>query len=361
MEKLRDSETVAVDLESDNFHHYRERICLVQFSDGETAYLVDALKVDIRPLAALFTESRVEKVFHDVDYDGRMILTHLRVRPRPVFDTMVAARFLGRERVGLSDLLMEYRGVKLDKSLQKADWSRRPLERKMLEYAALDVLHLVDIKRRMEEELILLGRISWAKEEFEHLVDNLSPLGPRGFDFSRVKGWRDLDPHRLAVLQWLGEWREEKARRMDVPPFRVVSTERLLRLAESSPRDMDDLEGSGILSRGQLARYGREILEVISRCRREGMEISRVDAKPLPARNPEAERIVRCLKAVRKKVAEDLGMEPGFLLPNSQMREIVRCGGMDLQEMVTSGVLRSWQIEVLGKDIARCLDARGRS
>ncbi len=357
-DELREKKTVAVDLESDNFHHYNERICLLQLSDGETAYVVDALKVDLQPLTELFEEPRLEKVFHDVDYDGRMILTHLGVRPKPVFDTMVAAKFLGKDRVGLSDLLFEYRGMSMDKSFQKADWSRRPLEKKMLEYAAMDVLYLVDVKRWMEEELVSMGRISWAREEFEYLVANLTPLSSRNFDVTRVKGWRDLDPQRLALLQLLGEWREEKARRLDIPPFRIISTEKLMKIAISYPKNMEELEGTGILSRRQVSRYGREILEIITSCEKSGMELRLEERDYLPARNPIDERAMRCLKVARKRAAEHLGLEPGFLLPSSQMREIVRRGAKSLDELAAAGILRSWQLEILGKDIVRCLDKR---
>jgi len=361
LDKLRHAGSVAVDLESDNFHRYRERICLLQFSDGREAFLVDALKTDIEPLACIFTDSIVEKVFHDVDYDGRMILTHLGVRPYPVFDTMVAARFLGRERLGLSDLLLDYLGVELDKSLQRADWSRRPLSKKMLEYAALDVLHLVDLKKRMERELAALGRLSWAREEFDRLVEDLAPLAARGFDYTRVKGWKNLDPRRLAVLQRLGEWREERARGLDIPPFRLLSSEKLLMLAEECPTSMEAMVKSGILSRKQLERFGKEVLEVITRCVEEGREELPVEKRERPVRDLKAEKVMRCLKTVRERAAEALGLDPGFLLPNSQMREIARSGAGDLAELERSGILRSWQLEAMGQGIARCINARGRA
>lgn len=359
VEELRRAGSVAVDLESDSFHHYRERICLVQISDGRKAYVVDALKLDLEPLAGIFAEPGLEKIFHDIDYDGRMILTHVGVRPYPVFDTMVAARFLGRERVGLSDLLLAYEGVELDKSLQRADWSRRPLKRRMLEYAALDVLHLIDLKKKMEEELIDLGRIDWAKEEFDHLVRNLTPLARRDFDFTRVKGWRNLDPGGLAVLQRLGEWREEKARELDLPPFRVISSEKLLRLAETMPVDMEGLRDSGILSRGQLSRYGDEILGVISSCVAEGAMICPEKLEGRAERDARAERVMRCLRKAREEAAESLGLDPGFLLPNSQMREIARSGIRALGELEKRRLIRSWQVEALGPGISRCLEGSG--
>ncbi|MEJ5185796.1 MAG: HRDC domain-containing protein [Candidatus Geothermincolales bacterium] len=359
VEELRRAGSVAVDLESDSFHHYRERICLVQISDGRKAYVVDALKLDLEPLAGIFAEPGLEKVFHDIDYDGRMILTHVGVRPYPVFDTMVAARFLGRERVGLSDLLLAYEGVELDKSLQRADWSRRPLKGRMLEYAALDVLYLIDLKKKMEEELTSLGRIDWAREEFDYLVRSLTPLARRDFDFTRVKGWRNLDPGGLAVLQRLGEWREEKARELDLPPFRVISSEKLLRLAETMPIDMEGLRDSGILSRGQLSRYGDEILGVITSCLAKGEMICPEKLEGRAERDARAERVMRCLRKAREEAAGSLGLDPGFLLPNSQLREIARSGIRALGELEKRRLIRSWQVEALGPGISRCLEGSG--
>lgn len=347
----------SVDLESDSFHHYGDRISLLQFSDGRRAYIVDTFKVDPLPLSELLGDVSKEKVFHDADYDGRMILTFLGVRPSPVFDTMIAARILGKEKVGLADLMEEYLGIAMDKALQRADWSRRPLAREMLRYAALDVLHLLEIRDRMEEEMARLGRLGWAEEEFKLVVEGLSPMPERKPDFSRVKGARELDPHRLAVLQKLLEWREERARRMDLPPFKVVGAERLLKLAETVPRTRRELEAAGALSVRQIRSFGEEILRAVERGWREPPE--RWPRFPVPKkvkRDLEAERLLRRFKEVRDRRAEELGLDPGFLLPNASLKELAWRKPRGLEDIRRSGILKQWQFEEMSDALAACLD-----
>ncbi len=346
----------SVDLESDSFHHYGDRIALLQLSDGRRVYIVDPLAVDPTPLAELLGDTSREKVFHDADYDGRMILTFLRVRPSPVFDTMIAARILGKEKVGLADLLEEYLGVSLDKSLQKADWSRRPLDRRMLQYAARDVLHLLELRDRMEEEMAGLDRLDWAREEFRLVVEGLSPMPERKPDFFRVKGARDLDPHRLAVLRRLLEWREERARRMDLPPFKVVGTERLLKLAEAVPRSRRELERAGALSPRQLRSFGDEVLKAVQEGWREPPERwPRFPAQERSRRDLEAERTLRRFKEARDRRAEELGLDPGFLLPNAVLKELARRKPRGLEDIRRSGILKEWQFRVMGEALAASL------
>lgn len=346
----------SVDLESDSFHHYAERIALLQIAAKGKVFIVDPLRVEILPLAPLFAEASREKVFHDADYDGRMILTSLGVKPGPVFDTMIAARVLGKQRVGLADLLEEYFGLGVDKVFQKADWSRRPLEADMLAYAAMDVAYLLPLRDRMEEEMERLGRLAWAREEFDRLVRELEPMPEKKTNLFRVKGARNLSPRQLAVLEELLEWREGVARRMDLPPFKVVGTERLLRLAEALPRDRRELEACGALSRRQASRFGEEMARAINRGLRRAR--SSLPQFPAPARAPrdlEAEKLLRKFKEVRDNKAAELGMDPGFLLPNASLKGLARLRPRGLEDIRKSGLLKGWQLEAVGEALAERL------
>ncbi len=353
---LHGSHFVSVDLESDSYHNYAEKIALLQIGDGENIFILDPFSVDLAQVASLFKDKSKEKVFHDVDYDGRMLLTFLGVKPTPIFDTMVAARILGKEKVGLADLLGEYVGISLDKGLQKADWSRRPLSRDMLEYAALDVAYLIQLRDRLAAEIEGLGRADWAREEFERLVENLEPMPEKSADFTRVKGARDLSPRQLAVLQKLLEWREAKAESMDVPPFKVIGTERLLNIAGKHPRSRRELERSGFLSERQEARFGNDILRAVER----GMKVANAKLPRFPAhahqkRDFLAERMLKKLKNARDRRAEELGLDPGFLLPNAVLKAVARQNPADQRELEESGLLKGWQMQVIGDTLAVCL------
>jgi len=353
---LHGSHFVSVDLESDSYHNYAEKIALLQIGDGENIFILDPFSVDLAQVASLFKDKSKEKVFHDVDYDGRMLLTFLGVKPTPIFDTMVAARILGKEKVGLADLLGEYVGISLDKGLQKADWSRRPLSHDMLEYAALDVAYLIQLRDRLAAEIEDLGRADWAREEFERLVENLEPMPEKSADFTRVKGARDLSPRQLAVLQKLLEWREAKAESMDVPPFKVIGTERLLNIAGKHPRSRRELERSGFLSERQEARFGNDILRAVER----GMKVADAKLPRFPAhahqkRDFLAERMLKKLKNARDRRAEELGLDPGFLLPNAVLKAVARQNPADQRELEESGLLKGWQMQVIGDTLAACL------
>lgn len=356
LDDLRGRQRISVDLESDSYHHYTEKIALLQIGDGENIYIVDPFGVDMAKAAPLFEDRRVEKVFHDVDYDGRMLLTHLGVKPAPIFDTMIAARILGKEKVGLADLLGGYFGLSVDKGMQKADWSRRPLGREMLEYAALDVAYLIPLRQRLCGEIEAMDRAQWAAEEFERLVENLEKMPEKGSTFTRIKGARELSPRQLAVLQALLDWREEKAKSLDIPTFKVIGTERLLKVAEKRPRGRRELEGLKILSERQMARFGGDIVKAVEK----GMKLQHARLPGFPAqvhqkRDFSAERMLKHFKAARDRRAEELGLDPGFLLPNAALKAIAHLKPCDKRELEDSGQLKGWQIEAMGDTLLACL------
>ena len=353
---LRGVDRISVDLESDSYHHYAEKIALLQISDGETIFILDPFNLDLERVAPLLREKSIEKVFHDVDYDGRMLLTFLGVKPEPVFDTMIAARILGKEKVGLADLLCEYFDIELDKGFQKADWSRRPLGREMLEYAALDVAYLGRLRDSLAADIAAAGRADWAREEFDRLLGNLEPMPARKATFTRVKGARNLSPRQLAVLQKLLEWREEVAERMDVPTFKVIGTERLLHIAEKQPRSRRGLEASQILSERQAARFAGDIMRAVDM----GMKVpdTKLPGFPKPVhqrRDFAAEKILKEFKKARDRRAEELGLDPGFLLPNAVLKALARQKPADLREIEESGLLKRWQMGAMGDALTACL------
>lgn len=355
-DRLENSRRICIDLEADSYHHYGEKISLLQVGDGKNIFVIDPFEVDLACMVPFLEDASVEKVFHDVDYDGRMLLTALGVKPVPIFDTMIAARILGKERVGLADLLDEYFRVTLDKGLRKADWSQRPLSEEMLKYAALDVAYLLDLRDRMAQDIEALGRTAWAREEFTRLIANLEPMPERKPDLKRVKGARDLGPRQLAVLLKLLEWREKKARAMDLPTFKVVGTERLLKIAQHRPRGRRELEATQALTPRQAARFGADILAAV----REGMKMpgnSLPGFEPLARhkRDLAAERLLRKLKEARDEKAAEVRLDPGFLLPNATLKAVARLHPRDLTAIKESGLLKDWQLEVIGEALAACL------
>ena len=239
---------VAVDLESNGFHRYPERVCLVQIAVGDAAYFVDPLSVeDVSPLGRLLADTTVEKVFHSADYDVRSLDRDWGFRVGGLFDTSIAAAFTGSERLGLAAVLKEHLDVDVPKSkkLQRADWTLRPLSDEMLRYAAEDVLHLARLRKTLHGKLLKLGRTGWVEEETERLAAvRHSPQDPE-WGFLSMKGSRDLDGRGLAVLRSLHGFREKEARRRDRPPFKVLSDAVLVALASEPHSDLARVKGIG--------------------------------------------------------------------------------------------------------------------
>ena len=154
-QKLAGQSSIAVDLEADSMHSYREKVCLLQFTTEEETVLVDPLAVtDLAPLGPVLANPGIRKIFHAADYDIRCLYRDFSLEINGLFDTMIACQFLGEEKVGLADVLLKYFGIELDKQYQRADWSKRPLSPEMIRYAAEDTAHLHRLVIILELSLI---------------------------------------------------------------------------------------------------------------------------------------------------------------------------------------------------------------
>jgi ribonuclease D len=233
--RLRDEPVVAFDTESNSFHAYRERICLLQVSSRTQDWIVDPLAVHPGPLGELLCDGRTT-VLHGADYDIRCLRREWGWRLPRLFDTMAAARRLGRTALGLSALVEAQFGVRLSKANQRADWGRRPLTRDLLTYAALDTHYLLPIHDVLAGELAAKGAEAEARKEF----DRIASVEPRErvFDpegWRRLKGARELDAPGRQVLRALWIAREERASADDRPPFKVLGEQQLVEIARRRP------------------------------------------------------------------------------------------------------------------------------
>lgn len=216
----------AIDTEADSLHRYRESLCLVQFALGERCLLIDPLAIpDLSPLADLLAPSVVW--MHGADYDMTMLKRQFGSLPAIVFDTQIGARLLGLRRFGLADLVLHYFGVELSKSSQKADWGKRPLPPKMVEYALNDVRYLLPMGERIVAELTRKGRYDWFEESCLAASKKVMERDDSRDDAWRIQGSGRLDRRGLAYLHALWHWRDAEAEAWDRPSF-MVATNRLL-------------------------------------------------------------------------------------------------------------------------------------
>ncbi len=345
---------IAVDSESDSFHHYTEKVCLLQISTQRETVLLDPLQLDnLSPLLPIFANPMIEKVLHGADYDVRTLARDYGVAFDPLFDTMVAAQILGLPEWGLAALLKRYFGVILNKKFQKADWSRRPIAEEMIRYAAEDTAYLLPLRDILGEELTRQGRLEWLREECRLLVDNRTGPRPPPSCFN-IKGAGRLEPKQQAVLQALLEFREAAARDTDRPPFKIVANEILLELAAQQPTLPDELSHLRGLTPHVLGRYGAGLLTAI----RTGQA---VPPEQWPKRrpfthspiDPKQEARLKRLKAARDRHAVSLGLSPGFLCSNAVMERLVRLDAPTADAVAPQ--LTRWRFSILGNDFLAIL------
>lgn len=348
---------IAVDTEGASFHRYVDRIYLLQLSTETHHAIIDPLRVPSPAGLGRLLESRdVEVVFHDADYDLRLLHQDYGWTISNIFDTRIAAQLLGIKAFGLAALLDSYFGLKIDKKHQRADWSMRPLSADMLDYAAQDTLHLLELRRLLREALEKKGRWHWAEEEFARLEGTRWDADDGSATFLRMKGARDLNRRELALLRELVAWRDEVAKGLDRSTFRVVPNDVLLDLSRRAPAGMDELRSIKGIGRGILENKGREMLDAIAR----GRAVPEHDLPRFPKaarwdRDPTFDDRVALLKRVRDDAAAELEMDPGVLCSRDRMEAVARRKPTHVDEIREMTEMRKWQTEVLGKDFVRVL------
>jgi ribonuclease D len=350
----------AVDTEAASFHRYVDRVYLIQLSTREATAIIDPLAVaDLAPLGALLADPGVEKVFHDADYDLRILDRDHRLRARRLFDTRIAAQLLGEPAIGLAALLEKFTGIRLAKTHQRADWSQRPLTPAMLAYAADDTRYLPPLRDALRARLEAAGRLAWAEEEFLEL-EGLRWTGPSGADGSaaylRIKGAKALPPRQLAALRELISWRETVAAERDTALFRIIGNEALLAVSQALPRSVDALSAVRGLPASLARRYGPSLVTAVGRALAlSDDELPRREREPRMARDPDFDARVERLKAARNAVAQQLAIDPGVLCGKSTLEVIARARPRDRATLAQVGDLRRWQVEVLGETLLQAL------
>lgn len=351
---------VAVDTEAASFHRYVDRVYLIQLSTRRSTVIIDPLAVpDLAALGDLLAAPQIEKVFHDADYDLRILDRDYRFRARRLFDTRIAAQLAGEPAIGLAALVLKYLGITLAKVHQRADWSQRPLTTDMLEYAAADTRHLPALRDALRARLESLGRLAWVEEEclrLESLRWTGDGAGGNAEAFQRVKGAKGLTPRQLGALRELIAWRDTVAAQQDKALFRIIGNEALLAVSQSLPRSPAALAQIPRLPASLARRHGAALLAAVDRAmslpERDLPTRERGSRQP---RDPEFDTRVERLKVARNQVAERLGLDPGVLCGKAALETIARARPKDPTAFAAVEGIRHWQVEVLGEALLTAL------
>jgi ribonuclease D len=349
--------TIGVDLEADSMFHYHVKVCLLQVSTGSQTFLVDPVSLgDLSPLAPVFRDPRVRKVFHGADYDLRSLQRDFDIQVRSIFDTQIAARFLGLRELSLASLLKDKFGILLDKKYQKRDWSKRPLPAPMLEYAAQDVRHLLPLASILEEELRAKGWLSCAEEECEILSKmRLAPPEDQPL-FLKFRGAGSLDARSLAVLEALLQTRIKMASQWDRPPFKILGNKTIFELAMTKPRTEGDLWATGALSPKQINTLGHSLLQGIQTAMdlpEEALPVyPQKSGKPIRAK---VSKRIKALKQWRERRAGELGIDPTLLCTNLQIQSLALARPRNPKDLEGVDGMRNWQRKIFGPEICEVL------
>ncbi len=355
VDRLAQHPFVAVDTEFMRENSYWPELCLIQVASPDEAAAIDPkADIDLKPLLDLLVENReVLKVFHAGGQDLEIVHNITGKMPIPLFDTQIAAMALGHgEQIGYSNLIESLLGHSLDKGARFTDWSRRPLDKRQIDYAIADVTHLAEIFPRMVAKLRKTERGGWLDEEMERLAD------PSSFFFPPDDAWKRLklpgrNPQMLGRLKALAAWRETEARAKNLPRGRIIKDDTLNDLAGHPPKTQDDLgKVRGLSSGWRNNDIGARMMTALA-----GVEP--LDPDDLPAREPrrpgltkDASLVSDLLKLLLKIRAKEAGVAAKLIARTDELELLAAGVREDLN------ILSGWRFEEFGRDALDLVEGR---
>ena len=351
--RAREFDAIAVDTEFLRERTFHPRLCLVQIATPAESVAVDPLVIDdLSPLAELMGDESVTKVFHACSQDMEVMLHTVGVLPRPIFDTQVAAAFLGeRQQISYGALVQTFCGVSLPKTESLTDWSRRPLTESQLDYAADDVIYLPRMYRHMKEQLESQGRLHWLDPEFAEMRD------PARFDsdererYRRLKRVGQLSRRQLAAAREVAAWREITAQKRNVPRKWVITDEQIVEACKREARTIDDL----FMVRGMREKLNTRDARTVASLMKAAMDAS-PNTWPEPDRGgknePNVDAPLDLMSALVRLRAKENGVAFPTLASHDDLVRVARGyrQGIDL--------LRGWRRALVGEELIELLEGK---
>lgn len=328
---------VAIDTEADSLHSYREKLCLIQMGVGENKALIDPLGIpDLTPLVEYL--DRAEIWVHGADLDMTLMKRTFNHIPERLYDTQVAARLTGERQFGLAHLVESKFGIALSKQSQRADWGKRPLTDKMIEYALNDVHYILPLADGFLTKLRELGRESWFLESCADARQSvLNRPAPNPDEQWRITGSGALRPCGLHYLRAFWRWRDREAERIDRPTFKIIGNAELLAFAAGMQEGKD-----AILPDRYPPPFHRRFYKALKEAKEAPeSEWPRRPPRRRNERNPEAERRFDALKEKRDRLATELNIDPSLLGSRAVLEQIA------VDSSKAGDLLLNWQRRIL--------------
>ena len=352
--KFAKQKFLALDTESNSLYVYKEQLCLLQLSSEHINAVVDTLRVDIRPLLPVFADPKVEKILHSADSDIKVVKASVGGTFENIFDVMIASKYLGMKKCGLESLVDEFFKVALNKKFQKADWGRRPLTKEMLDYAITDVLYLYRLRELLAAQLSQKNRLEEIRDQFCQIAKvEPVPFHFEGQDFLHLRSARQLNGRGLAVLRELYLARELAAIRRNVPSFKIISEDLMLRLAVAPREGIENLDIFKGVTNYVLGNHGPWIREALQKGlkapevtfqKREISHEKRVYFESIKTK-------FNILKLWRKTTAAKRNMLPDAILGNDLLERIAFASPKTVEEFKTIRGLGGEKLLVYAADI----------
>jgi ribonuclease D len=362
-QRLARSPRVAFDLESNGMHAYRATACVIQLECEGEVFIIDSMATSLAPLGEVLSSPHTEKIVHDVAFDAR-ILAEAGVFLANARDTSLAARMLSRTATGLASLLESELGVHIDKKMQQHDWGERPLTPAMVEYLAGDVVHLSALADRLFGEVAARGIAAEVEEETRYrlaqAIAGAGAVDPRPA-YVRLKGIDRVPAAELPILRHLANIREQLARELDVPPYKVLGPDVLFEIAKKKPETLDELAKIRGAMGGRRARsIANELLDAVQA----GLEDQTIpdddrvwfDKPRLPnavirARRAREQRLTRW----RKEEAKSRGVDEQVVLPGHCLQDLADIDEPSLEAVSQVPGLGAFRLERDGAALVAAL------
>jgi len=336
---------IALDTEFIRTRTFFPNIGLLQVADAQGVYLVDPLAIEqLDPLRAVLQNPNLIKVIHSCSEDLEVFDRFLSVLPQPLFDTQIAAAFTGRgASISYANLIKDIRGDIIPKQETRSDWLQRPLSQSQLDYAALDVVHLLETYQTLVNDLSQRHRLDWVRTECDQLIEKNSLNNQFDQYYRKIKSAWKLKPKQLAVLRKLCEWRELEAREIDTPRNHLVKDSTLLDIARVLPTETHQFYKLKDMPPKFVNRHGENCLHIVKEAQVKVNDYP--DSLPAPLSSSQTQ-IFKTLKALVVSVAETLSIPPEFLARKKDLEGLVRQTHNDIITLPKS--LQGWREEVVG-------------
>ncbi len=356
-EQWQQQAVIALDTEFIRTRTFFPKIGLLQIADNQGVYLVDPLVLDdTQPLKELWQNTSVIKVIHSCSEDLSVFEHYLSVLPAPLFDTQIAAAFAGYgASIGYANLISHIKDEVIPKEETRSDWLQRPLSQSQLNYAALDVVHLLEVYETLSSQLKQKQRLPWVELECQQLLEKIAQDELDQY-YLRVKSAWKLQSHQLAVLRQLCHWREHEVRQLDIPRNRLIKDATLLEMAQRLPENNKHLHRLRDIYPNFIDQYGVHCLQLIQ-------QVLDGDPSTHPQRlsSPltlDQRTLFKSLKEISVEIAESLNIPPEFLVRKKDIESLVRGAQDSLIELPSS--LKGWRHDVIGQPLLNYLSSSSK-